>query len=186
MRRAIGTGIALVALAAPMAGAAVSLPAVLGEHMVVQRDVPFHVWGQAAPGESVTASFRGATRTAVADDLGRFSLFLPPSSAGGPFGLTVSGSDTIRLDDVWVGDVWVAAGQSNMEWPLDAADGAGEIVPQASHREVRFLRATRVTSRFPLADVATEGWKACTPETCLLYTSPSPRDGLLSRMPSSA
>ena len=84
MRRAIGTGIALVALAAPMARAAVSLPAVLGEHMVVQRDVPFHVWGQASPGEAVTASFRGATRTAVADDLGRFSLFLPPSSAGGP------------------------------------------------------------------------------------------------------
>jgi sialate O-acetylesterase len=171
MRRAIGTGIALVALAAPMARAAVSLPAVLGEHMVVQRDVPFHVWGQASPGEAVTASFRGATRTAVADDLGRFSLFLPPSNAGGPFGLTVSGSDTIRLEDVWVGDVWVAAGQSNMEWPLDAAEGAGEIVPQASHREIRFLRATRVTSRFPLADVATEGWKVATPQTAPRFSA---------------
>lgn len=171
MRRAIGTGIALVALAAPMAGAAVSLPAVLGEHMVVQRDLPFHVWGQASPGEAVTASFRGATRTAVADDLGRFSLFLPPSDAGGPFGLTVRGSDTIRLDDVWVGDVWVAAGQSNMEWPLDAAEGAGELVPQATHREVRFLRATRVTSRFPLADVATEGWKVCTPQTAPRFSA---------------
>jgi sialate O-acetylesterase len=171
MRRAIGMGIALVALAAPMAGAAVSLPAVLGEHMVVQRDVPFHVWGQASPGEAVSASFRGATRTAVADDLGRFSLFLPASNGGGPFSLTVSSSDTIRLDDVWVGDVWVAAGQSNMEWPLDAAEGAGDFVPQASHREVRFLRATRVTSRFPLADVATEGWKVCTPQTAPKFSA---------------
>jgi sialate O-acetylesterase len=75
-------GIALVALAAPMAGAAVSLPAVLGEHMVVQRDVPFHVWGQASPGEAVTASFRGATRSAVADDLGRVGCALPVLDRG--------------------------------------------------------------------------------------------------------
>jgi sialate O-acetylesterase len=71
----------------------------------------------------VTASFRGESRSAVADDLGRWSVFLPPSAAGGPFTLIVSASNTIRLDDVWVGDVWLAAGQSNMEWTLDAAEG---------------------------------------------------------------
>ncbi len=83
----------------------------------------------------------------------------------------MSGSNTIRLDDVWVGDVWVAAGQSNMEWPLDAAEGAAAEIPQASHREVRFLRATRVTSRFPLADVATEGWRVCTPQTAPKFSA---------------
>jgi sialate O-acetylesterase len=165
MARAIVLGIAALTLAVRMADAAVSLPAVVGEHAVVQREVPFHLWGQASPGEKVTASFRGATRTAVADDLGRWSLFLPPSAAGGPFSLTVSASNTIRLDDVWVGDVWVAAGQSNMEWTLDAAEGAAAEIPRASQPPVRFLRATRVTSRFPLADVATEGWKVCTPES---------------------
>ena len=165
MTRAIGLGFALLALAAGPASAAVSLPAVLGEHMVVQRERPLHLWGQAEPGETVTAGFRGDSRRAVADELGRWSLHLPPSGAGGPFTLTVSASNTIRLDDVWVGDVWVAAGQSNMEWPLDAAEGGPDEVRQADHPQVRFLRATRVTSRFPLADVETEGWKVCTPQT---------------------
>jgi sialate O-acetylesterase len=158
-------GTALLLLAVGTAGAEVSLPAVLGEHMVVQREIPLHVWGQAAPGETVTASFRGESRSVAADELGRFGLYLPPSAAGGPFTLTVSASNTIRLDDVWVGDVWVAAGQSNMELTLDEAEGAAAEIPQARHPEVRFLRAEHRTSSFPLADVATDGWKVCTPET---------------------
>jgi sialate O-acetylesterase len=165
MKRAMGLGIALLALAAATADAAVTLPAVLGEHMVVQRDVPFHLWGQAAPGETVTASFRGQSRAAAADELGRWSLYLPPQPAGGPFALTVGASNTIRLEDVWVGDVWVAAGQSNMEWTLDAAEGGEAEIARASHPEVRFLRATRVTSRYPVDDVATDGWRVCTPQT---------------------
>jgi sialate O-acetylesterase len=103
-------GTALLLLAAGTAEAEVSLPTVLGEHMVLQREIPLHLWGRAAPGETVTASFRGESRSVAADELGRFSLHLPPSAAGGPFALTVSASNTIRLDDVWVGDVWVAAG----------------------------------------------------------------------------
>ena len=165
MTRTIGLTLALLTLAAGPAGAAVSLPAVLGEHMVVQRDVPFHVWGQAAAGETVTASFRGETRSASADELGRWSLHFSPSGAGGPFTLAVSASNTVRLDDVWVGDVWLAAGQSNMEWTLDAVDGAAIEIPLAKEPQIRFLRATRVTSRFPLTDVATEGWRVCSPET---------------------
>jgi hypothetical protein len=135
MKRSIRLDLAtaLLALASGTAEATVSLPAVLGEHMVVQRELPFRVWGQAAPAEAVTASFRGESRGTVADELGRWSVFLPPSAAGGPFTLSVSASNTIRLEDVWVGDVWVAAGQSNMEWTLDAADGAATEIPQARH-----------------------------------------------------
>ena len=150
-------GTALLLLAAGTIDAEVSLPAVLGEHMVVQREIPLHLWGQAAPGETVTATFRGESRSVAADELGRFGLYLPPSAAGGPFTLTVSASNTIRLDDVWVGDVWVAAGQSNMEWTLDEAEGAAAEIPQARHPEVRFLRAEHRTSSFPLADVANWG-----------------------------
>jgi sialate O-acetylesterase len=168
MRRTIALRPALLALSllwATTAAAAVSLPAVLGEHMVVQRDLPFHVWGQASPGETVTVEFRGARRSTVTDALGRWSLYLPPSAAGGPFALTVAGSNTIRLADVWVGDVWVAAGQSNMEWPLEATDDAAAEIGRAKEPAIRVLRATRVTSRYPVEDVATAGWTACTPET---------------------
>jgi sialate O-acetylesterase len=165
MKRSIALFILMLPLAAGHAAAAVSLPAVLGEHMVVQRERPFRVWGMAAPGETVTASFRGESRSAPADALGRFTLFLPPTAAGGPFTLTVSASNTIRSDDVWVGDVWVAAGQSNMEWTLDAAEGGKDEIAQASQPWLRVLRANRVTSRFPVEDVATEGWTVASGDT---------------------
>lgn len=170
--RALVLALALVTLAGRAVDAAVTLPAVLGEHVVVQRDVPFHVWGTAAPGETVTASFRGQSRSAAANELGRFSLYLPPQSAGGPFALTVSASNTIRLEDVWVGDVWMASGQSNMEWTLDAAEGGAAEVAKANHPEIRFLRTTRVTSRYPLDDVATDGgWKVCTTENAAKFSA---------------
>ena len=107
--------------------AEVTLPKILTSHMVVQRDLPVHVWGLAAPGEAVSASFRGETRSTKAGQLGRWSVYLSPGAAGGPFQLTVTGSpavaggdavepvaETIKLDDVLVGDVWVASGQSNI------------------------------------------------------------------------
>jgi sialate O-acetylesterase len=164
MKRSIALLTATLAISAGTE-AAVSLPAVLGEHMVVQRELPFRVWGWAVPGETVTTSFRDASRSTVADELGRFSVFLPPTAAGGPFTLTVSASNTIRFDDVWVGDVWLAAGQSNMEWTLDAAEGGKDEIARAAHPWLRFLRATRVTSRFPKDDVETAGWKVASPET---------------------
>jgi sialate O-acetylesterase len=173
MRHLLGSGltVAVLALGAGTSRAAVSLPAVLGEHAVVQRELPFHVWGQALPGETVTTRFRGESRTAVADELGRWSVFHSPGAAGGPFTLTVDASNTVRLDDVWVGDVWLAAGQSNMEFTLDNAEGAAAEIPQASEAGIRFLRAVRRTSSFPLTDVATEGWKVCTPEAAPKFSA---------------
>ena len=173
MKRLLGPSLAVALLAsgAATARAAVSLPAVLGEHAVVQRELPFHVWGQAAPGETVRTSFRGESRTAVADGLGRWGVFHSPTAAGGPFTLTVSASNVIRLDDVWVGDVWLVAGQSNMEFTLADAEGAANEIPQARQPEIRFLRAARRTSSFPLTDAASEGWKVCTPETAPKFSA---------------
>ena len=67
--------------------AQVTLPKILASHMVVQRDFPVHVWGMAAPGEDVSVTFRGETRSAKAGPLGRWSVYLPPGAAGGPFQL---------------------------------------------------------------------------------------------------
>ena len=96
----------------------VRLPHMLSDHAVLQRQMPVHIWGWAETGEKVTVSFHGQTQTSVADDLGRWSVFLRPEQAGGPYVLTVQGSNTIRLEDILVGDVWFASGQSNMEFPL--------------------------------------------------------------------
>ncbi len=169
MRRLSALGMAgmtwALLLAAGGAQAEVSLPAVLGEHMVMQRDLPVHLWGRATPGETVTAAFRGESRSVVADDLGRWSLYLRPSPAGGPFVLDVRASNVLTLRDVWVGDVWLASGQSNMELPLERAEGAQGEIARARQGEIRFLRATRRTSAFPLDDLATEGWVVLSPES---------------------
>ena len=108
----------ILALVALPAFSQVRLPNVLSSHMVVQRNQPIHLWGWATPGESVTIDFHGVRATGTADDLGHWSVYLPPEPAGGPFALTISASNTISLTDILVGDVWFASGQSNMELPL--------------------------------------------------------------------
>ena len=76
---------AAATLLACSALAEVRLPSVFGDHMVLQRGLPVHVWGKATPGESVAVSFRGASKSATADDIGQWSVYLPAGDAGGHF-----------------------------------------------------------------------------------------------------
>lgn len=159
----------LSALAAfvPTLGAAVRLPALLADHMVVQRDRPVHVWGEAEPGEAVTATFRGLTRATAADALGRWSLYLPPGDAGGPYELTVAATNTLVLHDVLVGDVWIASGQSNMELPLRLAADPEPTIAAADCPAVRFFQVKPRPADHPLEDfAATEvrAWQPSRPE----------------------
>jgi sialate O-acetylesterase len=156
--------------------AQITLPKILSDHMVVQRDLPVHVWGMAAPGEDVSVSFRGEIRTAQAGRLGRWSVYLKPGAAGGPFQMTVQGTPAadgradvalqkITLDDVLVGDVWVASGQSNMEFEMRKAATAAEDLPHAAIPHVRLLTVKRHAADFAQDDIDTTGWAASSPET---------------------
>src|ERR1700677_3863041 len=165
---------ATVSLTASLpAPAQVTLPRMLSSHMVVQRDLPVHVWGMAAPGEKVRVSFRGDTRETAAEQTGRWSVYLKPGAAGGPFELTVTGApaaggadQTITLADVLVGDVWVASGQSNMEFAMRQAETADKDLPHADIPRIRLMIVKKKASEFPLADVETDAsWAASTPET---------------------
>ena len=100
------------------------MPGVLSSHMVLQRGMPIHVWGWSAPGERVTVALGTNTRETTGDTLGKWSLYLAPEAAGGPYQLTVTGNNRVVLEDVLVGDVWLASGQSNMEMPLKGFPGA--------------------------------------------------------------
>src|ERR1700679_3520531 len=108
----------LVLFATISASANVTLPTLLADHMVVQRGLPVHIWGTAAPHESITVKFRGETKSGSADDLGRWGVSLSPREAGGAFQLSIIAAKTISPDDVLGGHVWVASGQSNMEFPM--------------------------------------------------------------------
>ncbi len=143
----------------------VTLPALLADHMVVQRGFPVHVWGMAAPGEAIGVSFRDETRTATADILGRWSVYLSPAEAGGPFVLTVKGNNTLQLKDILVGDVWVVSGQSNMEFPLKRAANAEAEISLAKYPHIRIFQVDRTASEYPLENVTAKTWAACTPET---------------------
>lgn len=158
--------------------AQVSLPKILSNHMVIQRDLPVHVWGMAAPGQGVTVSFRGETRSVIADALGHWSAYLRPCAAGGPFTLTVTpgpvanqpagpaaGQPPINLDDVMVGDVWVASGQSNMEFPLSRASTAVQDLPNAANPSIRLLMINKRSSDYAMPDAETDGWTLSTPDT---------------------
>src|SRR5580698_9509657 len=100
------------------ARADVTLPRLFSSHMVLQRNMPIHIWGDAAPGEQITVDFHGATASTTAATLHRWSTYLPAQPAGGPFTLTIHAANTVTLDDILIGDLWLASGQSNMEMPL--------------------------------------------------------------------
>lgn len=148
-----------------VAHADVTLPSVLADHMVIQREVPVHVWGMAAEHEKVMVTFRGETQSTVADDLGRWSLYLLPGEAGGPFQLTVKAANMITLQDVLVGDVWVASGQSNMEFPMTELTNASTEIAAAQYPKIRIFMVEHRPADFPRADVDARTWVACTPES---------------------
>jgi len=155
----------LVLFATISASANVTLPTLLADHMVVQRGLPVHVWGTAAPNESITVNFRGETKSGTADDLGRWSISLSPGEAGGPFQLSIIATNTITLDDVLVGDVWVASGQSNMEFPMTGLNKAQEEIVAAQFPKIRLFHVKHRTADYPLENVEAKEWTACTPET---------------------
>ncbi len=165
----------LVAGYAPYARCEARLPGILSSHMVLQRDMPIHVWGWSAPGEKVSVALHGAARDTVGDGLGNWSVFLPPAPAGGPYELTVAASNRIVLDDVWIGDVWFASGQSNMEMPLKGFGGAplkdsAEEIAHANQPQIRLLVIPKKSADFPLRNVDAS-WTVCSPETAADFSA---------------
>jgi len=156
---------ALALLLVSAARANITLPYLIADHMVVQRDLPVHIWGKAAPGENVIVAFRGAERRDAADSLGRWSVYLPPGPADGPFVLTVRGRNAISIQDVLVGDVWVASGQSNMEWPLAWAGDSAAQIAAARRPHIRLVHAMHKISDYPVDNLVGEMWRECAPES---------------------
>ena len=100
------------------------MPAIFGSHMVLQRDQKDRVWGWAEPGEEVTVKIAGQSQATKAGPDGSWQVMLEPMPAGGPHVLSIQGKNTIKLDDVLVGEVWICSGQSNMQWSVAGAKDA--------------------------------------------------------------
>ncbi len=130
--------------ATAMARAELKLDSAYGEHMLFQQGRPAVLRGQAKPKSDIIVLFDKVRGIATADDKGRFEASLTAPKAGGPYKLVLqSGSDKIEWQDIMVGELWLAAGQSNMEWSL-AADKQGEkSLAKAKHDDIRLIQVSR-------------------------------------------
>ena len=110
-------------------------------NMVIQRDKPIVIWGWAKPSEQVTVSFAGQSGTAATGADRKWKVTLPAMSANAqPQSLVVKGgSDTLTLDNILIGDVWVLGGQSNMEHPIDRVDNGQLEIVSANFPNIRIL-----------------------------------------------
>jgi len=151
--------------AALAARADVILGPVFRDGCVLQRDRPLRIFGQAAPGEKVSVSFRGETVAAALAPTGHWLAILPPAPASDqPAELVVQGRNTVTVRDVLVGDVWLCSGQSNMEMRVMQSARAEEEMAAAQHPLIRHFKLPRTVAEQPTRGVDGE-WVTCSPAT---------------------
>ncbi len=138
--------------------------ALFTDNMVLQRDKPVKVWGTAADGEKVSVGIGDRTAEATAAN-GKWEVELKPLSAGGPHMLRLEGPDAkIELNNILVGEVWIASGQSNMQWSIKASEDPEKVAAAAKHPRIRLFTVKRGGASEPQENV--EGrWVECSPET---------------------
>lgn len=143
------------------------LASIFGDNMVLQQGMNVPVWGESAPNSTVTIDFAGFVSTAKADALGKWMIKMPSLDYGGPFTMKVYSTDTIVFHNVMVGEVWLASGQSNMEYQVRNGAGSNtkEIIDNADFPEIRYFNVPRETSVVPLQNTSAASWQAITPES---------------------
>jgi len=155
---------------APEADAALRLPHLFGNNMVLQQGRPVPIWGWADPGERVAVRIQQkngnavANATTTADQNGRWRLHIGPLQVGGPYTLTIQAGNTVTLRNVLVGEVWVCSGQSNMGWPVSRAKNAQQEIARANWPQIRLFTVAHRVAEQPVDDVEGE-WRLCSPET---------------------
>ena len=143
--------------------ASIRLPKIFGDSMVLQRGVAIPVWGWANKNQKILVSFNNQHKQTKAGSDGRWKINLEPEKEGGPYMLTIKGENTIVINDVLVGDVWVCSGQSNMEFTVDEARNAPVEIAEANYPYIRHIDIANAVSDKPLEDVSkTGGWQAAT------------------------
>ena len=149
------------------ARAQVTLPKVFGDDMVLQRGIKIPVWGNSTPGALITAKLGTVHTTAKAGPDGKWMVRFPKFKAGGPYEFKISESgkpnSEIKLKGILIGDVWLASGQSNMEWQVQQAQDASKEIANANYPQIR-LRFVDHDKKLSLQQDILEGkWQVCNP-----------------------
>lgn len=148
----------------------IRLPEIYGSNMVFQRGEKIVLSGWADPGENIDIEFQGARVTIKADSHGEWLTFLGAYQAGGPYDLIVGGKNTVSLHNVLIGDVWLASGQSNMEFPVKSngewkasVNNADQEIASADFPKIRLFKVQKRTAFTRLKDLDGSSWCPVTP-----------------------
>lgn len=153
------------------ANAEVRIPGFYTDHMVLQQKAPVRLRGWADPGEEVAVKLGDATSVTTTAADGTWSVELPARNASSnPVSLTFTGKNTLTIEDVLIGEVWLCSGQSNMEWTVASSNNASEEIAAANYPLIRHVKIGRKPSNVPLDDVKAE-WQVCSPETAGRFTA---------------
>ena len=140
------------------------LPAIIGDNMVMQQGQPVPVWGWDEPGTHVTVRIAGQRHAAMAGQPeGRWRVTLNPLEGGRELEMTVAGTSTARVENILVGELWLASGQSNMEWPLQKTRHGEEAIASADDRALRLFSVERRMATAP-KDTLKGRWVVTSPE----------------------
>jgi sialate O-acetylesterase len=168
VRRAAKLSAALAAavfiLAASSVRADVTLAAIFSDHMVIQADHEVPVWGWADAGEEVTVAIGGQTKAAQADAKGKWLVRLDKVKPSDALTLTVKGKNTIQVQDVLVGEVWLCSGQSNMAWTVSASNDFEREKAAANLPKIRMFKESSLAATTP-QERCKGAWAVCSPET---------------------
>lgn len=161
----------LLSISTSQARADVKLPAIFSDHMVIQQKERIAVWGEADPGERITVTLGKRKRRIRAGKDGSWRVSLPPFRAGEiPLTLTVTGKNSVTINDILVGEVWVCSGQSNMQWTVRNSSSPEEVLADADLPAIRMFTVERRTAEEPQPD-CNGSWRVSSSENTALFSA---------------
>ena len=152
-----------------------SLPKLISDGMVLQRDADVKIWGWAEANEHITVSFNESVYETIADDTGYWKVKLSKLKAGGPYTMTINGRNTIVINDILIGDVWVCSGQSNMELSMKRVSPLYETEIANSYNP--YIRYYEVPKKYnfntPKKDIIGGKWISASPDNIIKFSAVS-------------
>lgn len=152
--------------------AGIKLPEIFTDHMVLQRDGPVKIWGDAGKNETITIDFNGQKAKTKANKNGQWMIELKAMQYGGPYNMQISSkSESITLKNILIGDVWLCSGQSNMEWMLKNTKNAEQEIAAANYPNIRLFTVTKAMALKPQTDLAGGEWMECDPKNVANFSA---------------
>lgn len=151
----------------------IRLPKLISSGMVLQRNTNVRIWGWAKPGEGITVRFHGHTYQTTTANNKQWSVMLSPMTAGGPYSMQIDGSNHIYLDNIYIGEVWICSGQSNMVLPMKrVAVKYPDVIAHSQNPEIRqFFVPMKYNFNHPDSDLSSGDWEPANPWNVMNFTA---------------